>query len=221
MPTAHSTWSCRLKYLNLDNNEIFVVPLLKLIGTRPLKSSGRTNRSKLVETAPDDWDVRFDDTPPPSPITAVAPRSEAGSYPSSRPQTRDKLSGRNTRESPRDDPSLSVTMQSKADQRSVPFPDAGAASRHGNETTPQSSPLATPRRTPHKLRRASLGTDRRESPAPVLTQPGEPPLPAGVAAPSPSPLPHSMAPFPELHTLSLANNLVRTCHLHKKWVVQW
>ena len=208
---CYTALSRRLKYLNLDHNEIFIIPLLKLIGTSPLKNSKRTDHANPVQTGPDNWDMRFDDTPPPSPLATVRPVNKSGSLPGSRPQTRDKLSGSNLRERPHGNSTPPAATQSKTNQRSAASPDADAKSRSAHETTPQRSPLATPKRALHKQQRSDLSIDSREAFPPVQTH-QDTTLSASVATPPAFP-PHSMAPFPELHTLSLANNVVRVPHV--------
>ena len=47
--TTH-THTHRLKYLNLDNNELYVVPQLRLIGTSPLKSAANSKRQATPHT---------------------------------------------------------------------------------------------------------------------------------------------------------------------------
>ena len=167
----------RLRYLNLDNNEVYAVPQLKLIGTSPLKGSTVVHTS-TQHTSPTHTTIKESDHD--ESVTVPDPRSSSSNS--------QALGLSDTTKLPTVDPV----------QEAVSTPDS---------TLPTSAPPNTAHQEPVSGRLSEPRLQEPQTygePTPTVITVDQ--LSGSLGRVTPT---NSMAPFPKLETLSLANNLVR------------
>ena len=170
----------RLRYLNLDNNEVYAVPQLKLIGTSPLKGSTVVHTSTQY-ASPAHTTIKESDHG--ESVTVPDPRS-----PSSNSQTLGQTVVSDTTKLPTVDP-----VQDAVSTPDFALPTSAPPNTAHHE--PASGCLSEPRLQEPQ-------TDGEPTPTVITVDQ----LSGSLGRVTPT---NSMAPFPKLETLSLANNLVR------------
>lgn len=173
----------RLRYLNLDNNEIYTIPQLKLIGTSPLKVTTDKHTSTQYTTPTHAASKENDEESTISTDARTQP-SSVKSQASEHITTLDTVKVSPVPGAIRTDSSPLIHAPPNTAQKS-----AKPLTRHLLESTLQK---------PHHVKTCGEST-----PTLLTVDPPDGPGPPGRLSPS-----HSVAPFPQLETLSLANNLV-------------
>ena len=181
---AHThSHTCRLKYVNLDNNELYTVPQLRLVGTSPLKSSADCRGTPVPH-------ARQSFTPRPYTCRTTPRKSQTPSA---------GREGNELRESNKE-------MNLEAEKRSALPPERKQVQLVESRDIEERERDCERRRDSEEKRREADGDKMTGEVAEKAERSRLPELremPASVSS-----LPPSMAPFPHLHTLSLANNLV-------------
>lgn len=175
----------RLRYLNLDNNEIYTIPQLKLIGTSPLKVTTDKHTSTQYTTLTHAASKENDEESAISTDARIQPSSVKLQASEHITTTLDTAKVSPVPGAIRTDLSPPIHAPPNTAQKS-----AKPLSKHLLESTLQK---------PHHVKTCGESTPTLLTVDPPDGLPGPP----GRLSPS-----HSVAPFPQLETLSLANNLV-------------